>query len=236
METLETLVGEEYMLTVIRDLLLTKTSLNLTSFTRYFENITIDYNISLAQAYKFWFTTGGFPAVKVSRSTLGYELEQLGRVIWPLRLSSDHPLPLFFLSKTITLPSYDEPLLINLNFTSFMRVNYDSVMWMKIFSLMDEHLEQFSAVGRAQLVNDFCYFYAHNDMHNGKAVKEMVVDMVYRNAEFFELCDWHLLWCHSTPSETLTNSIRRLAMRKRLLFEIHNTYGCRTGLSVRNSK
>lgn len=43
---------------------------------------------------------------------------------------------------------------------------------------MDENPEQFSAVGRAQLVSDFCYFYAHDEVDSGDAIKEIVVDTV----------------------------------------------------------
>lgn len=43
---------------------------------------------------------------------------------------------------------------------------------------MFEEPELFSAVGRAQLVSDFCYFYANDKVDNGTILKEAVVDMV----------------------------------------------------------
>ncbi|KAK6039523.1 hypothetical protein COOONC_22972, partial [Cooperia oncophora] len=164
------------MLAVIRNLVSTKTTFDLKTFLYYFEDIPVDRNISLAQVYEFWFTNGGFPALKVSSAALGFELDQLGQFPWPLRLTSTESLPPFLFAQSLMLPPKNPHTLVNVNFTSFMRVNYDSTTWINIFSHLDEHPEQFSAVGRAQLVSDFCYFYAHDEVDSGAAIKELVID------------------------------------------------------------
>ncbi|KAJ1352297.1 hypothetical protein KIN20_008601 [Parelaphostrongylus tenuis] len=99
---------------------------------------------------------------------------------------------------------------------------------------MDEHPKLFSAVGRAQLVTDFCYFYAHGDVESGTAIREVVLDMIYRNPESFELCDWHLLWCRSTLPSTLPHLLQQVALRAAILFDTNASFGCRTGLAARN--
>uniref|UniRef100_A0A7I4YH82 Peptidase_M1 domain-containing protein n=1 Tax=Haemonchus contortus TaxID=6289 RepID=A0A7I4YH82_HAECO len=234
LETLESVVGEEYMLAVIRNLVATKPTFDLKSFLFYFEDIPVDRNVSLSQVYEFWFLNGGFPALEVSSASLGFELHQLGPFPWPLRITSSHSLPPFLFAQTLTLPPRSSPTLVNVNFTSFMRVNYDSTTWVNIFSHMDEHPEHFSAVGRAQLVTDFCYFYAHDEVDGGTAVKELVLDTVYRNPEYFELCDWHLFWCHSTAPATLPQLLRRVALGVTRLFNSDDAFGCRTGMAARN--
>ncbi|VDM53183.1 unnamed protein product [Angiostrongylus costaricensis] len=234
LETLETMVSEDYMLAVIRSLVATKTSFDLENLLFYFDDIAVDVNVTLAQVYKFWFTTGGFPAIKVSSNVPSIELRQLSEFPWPLWLSSYQPLPRFIFAKTISLPPKDGPMLINLNFTSFLRVNYDPVTWTSIFSLMDDHPELFSTLGRAQLITDFCYFYARGDVDNGMEIREIVVEMVYRNSELFELCDWHLLWCHSTLPSSLRQLLQQVALRAFSLFGTNAAFGCRTGLAARD--
>uniref|UniRef100_A0A0K0CX83 Peptidase_M1 domain-containing protein n=1 Tax=Angiostrongylus cantonensis TaxID=6313 RepID=A0A0K0CX83_ANGCA len=234
LQTLETMVSEDYMLAVIRSLVATKTSFDLENLLFYFKDIAVDVNVTLAQVYKFWFTTGGFPAIKVSSTVSNIELRQLSELPWPLRLSSYQPLPRFLFAKTITLAPRDGPVLINLNFTSFFRVNYDPVTWTSIFSLMDDHPALFSTLGRAQLVTDFCYFYARGDVDSGLEIREIVVDMVYRNSELFELCDWHLLWCHSTMPSSLGQLLQQVALRAFSLFDTNTAFGCRTGLAARD--
>ncbi|KAJ1352296.1 hypothetical protein KIN20_008600 [Parelaphostrongylus tenuis] len=49
LETLETVVGEDYMLAVIRNLVATKNSFDLKSFLFYFEGIAVDVNVSIAE-------------------------------------------------------------------------------------------------------------------------------------------------------------------------------------------
>ncbi|VDM72242.1 unnamed protein product [Strongylus vulgaris] len=133
---------------------------------------------SKLKVYQYWFLTGGFPALAVSSSSLGLELQQLSPSPWPLRLSSKHSLPPFLFAQTLTTAPTNSEVLVNLNFTSFFRVNYDPVTWVNIFSQIDENPAQFSAVGRAQLVTDFCYFYAHDQVDRGTAIREIVTDMV----------------------------------------------------------
>ncbi|VDL82289.1 unnamed protein product [Nippostrongylus brasiliensis] len=215
LETLESVVGEEYMLAVIRNIVSSREFFDLKTFTYYFEDIPVDENISLAQVYEFWFTNGGFPSLKVSNAPLGFELRQLGRYPWPLRISSTESLPPFLFAQSLSLPPKGPYSLVNVNFTSFYRVNYDQTTWVNIFSKMDEHPEQFSAVGRAQLVSDFCYFYAHDQVDNGAAIKEMVMDT-------------------STAPVTLSQLLRRLALGVTRLFDSDASFGCRTGLAARN--
>ncbi|KHJ81726.1 hypothetical protein OESDEN_18586, partial [Oesophagostomum dentatum] len=130
------------------------------------------------QVYEYWYITGGFPAISVRNTPLSLELQQLSSSPWPLRMSSKQGLPPFLFAQSQLLAPVNSQVLINLNFTSFLRVNYDPVTWINIFSQMDEHPEEFSAVGRAQLVNDFCYFYAHEQVDRGDALKEIVTDVV----------------------------------------------------------
>ncbi|EPB77258.1 hypothetical protein ANCCEY_03629 [Ancylostoma ceylanicum] len=186
------------------------------------------------KVYEYWFITGGFPALQLSNSPLSFELQQLNPSPWPLRLSSKQGLPPFLFAQSLTTSPKNSEVLLNLNFTSFYRVNYDPTTWISIFSQMDEHPEQFSAVGRAQLVTDFCYFYAHDKVDRGAAIKEIVVDVVYRNAEHFELCDWHLFWCHSTVPATLSQLLKRVALGVTRLFDNDAAFGCRTGQAARS--
>ncbi|EYB89459.1 hypothetical protein Y032_0232g3067 [Ancylostoma ceylanicum] len=234
LESMETVVGEDYMLSAIRNLVATRMSFDMSSFLLYFRDIPVDQNISLAQVYEYWFITGGFPALQLSNSPLSFELQQLNPSPWPLRLSSKQGLPPFLFAQSLTTSPKNSEVLLNLNFTSFYRVNYDPTTWISIFSQMDEHPEQFSAVGRAQLVTDFCYFYAHDKVDRGAAIKEIVVDVVYRNAEHFELCDWHLFWCHSTVPATLSQLLKRVALGVTRLFDNDAAFGCRTGQAARS--
>lgn len=45
-------------------------------------------------------------------------------------------------------------------------------------------LEQFTPTGRAQLVNDFCYFAAHNEVPNADRIRSKVFDIVSLRAYF----------------------------------------------------
>ncbi|ETN75884.1 hypothetical protein NECAME_03657 [Necator americanus] len=197
-------------------------------------DVPVDRNISLAQVYEYWFITGGFPALKVSNTALSFELQQFSAELWPLRLSSKQGLPPFLFAQILTMPPKDSEVFVNLNFSSFFRVNYDTTTWLTIFSQIGEHPDRFSAVGRAQLVSDFCYFYAHDQVDHGAALKEVVVDMVYRNSEYFELCDWHLFWCHSTIPATFSQLLKRLALGVTRLFDTDAAFGCRTGQAARS--
>ncbi|KAK6749930.1 hypothetical protein RB195_002129 [Necator americanus] len=177
LESIETVVGEDFILSAIRNLVATRNSFDLSSFLLYFKDVPVDRNISLAQVYEYWFITGGFPALKVSNTALSFELQQFSAELWPLRLSSKQGLPPFLFAQMLTMPPKDSEVFVNLNFSSFFRVNYDTTTWLTIFGQIGEHPDRFSAVGRAQLVSDFCYFYAHDQVDHGAALKEVVVDM-----------------------------------------------------------
>ncbi|VDM75135.1 unnamed protein product [Strongylus vulgaris] len=189
LESMETIVGEEYMLSVIRNLVATRKSFNLDSFLFYFKDIPVDKNISLAQ--------------------LSANLRDHKQTWRTSRVRKSRML------------------LSNI-------VNYGPVTWVNIFSKIDENPAQFSAVGRAQLVTDFCYFYAHDQVDRGTAIREIVTDMVYRNSKYFELCDWHLFWCHSAVPATLTQLLKRIALGVTQLFDNDAAFGCRTGMAATN--
>lgn len=57
---------------------------------------------------------------------------------------------------------------------------------------------------------------------------------VYRNAEYFELCDWHLFWCHSTVPATMSQLLKRVALGVTRLFDNDAAFGCRTGQAARS--
>ncbi|CAI2351788.1 unnamed protein product [Caenorhabditis sp. 36 PRJEB53466] len=236
LDTLESVVGEQFMLSVIKSLVGSHSSFNLTTFTSYFDQIRVDRNATVGQIYEYWYTTGGYPSILVENNGPSSRLQQLSRPLWPLKMTSTLSIPQFVFSESIVFASESAPLLVNLNFTSFMRVNYDSLTWTAIFKYMFEEPDLFSAVGRAQLVSDFCYFYANDNVENGSLLKEAVVDMVYAKPEYFELCDWNLYWCLSRSDRSLFHQIvRSLALRfSSATFESSTAFGCKNGMAARN--
>lgn len=87
----------------------------------------------LIQIYEYWYTTGGYPSILVENNGPSSRLQQLSRPLWPLKMTSTLAIPQFVFSESIVFASENAPLLVNLNFTSFMRVNYDSLTWTAIF-------------------------------------------------------------------------------------------------------
>ena len=67
--------------------------------------------------------------------TIGQKIQirQTGDRLWPLRLSEHTALPQFLFSQQLTTNPQSAPLILNLNFTSFYRVNYDEPTWEAIF-------------------------------------------------------------------------------------------------------
>ncbi|CAP37077.2 Protein CBG19917 [Caenorhabditis briggsae] len=236
LDTLESVVGEQFMYSVIKSLVASHSTFNLTTFTSYFDQIRVDRNATVGQIYEYWYTTGGYPSILVENNGPSSRLQQLSKPLWPLKMTSTLSIPQFVFSESIVFASESAPLLVNLNFTSFMRVNYDSLTWTAIFKYMFEEPELFSAVGRAQLVSDFCYFHANDGVENGNILKEAVVDMVYSKPEFFELCDWNLYWCHSKSDQSLFSQVvRSLALRfSSATFESTSAFGCKNGMAARN--
>ncbi|CAD6190756.1 unnamed protein product [Caenorhabditis auriculariae] len=234
LETLENVVGEAYMLSVVKNIVSLHTSYNLQTFLGHFDEIRVDRNATLAQIFEYWFTQGGFPSVLVENNGPSSRLQQMTKPLWPLRMTSTLSLPEFVFSESIVFASESAPLLVNLNFTSFMRINYDPLTWTSIFRYMLDEPQLFSPVGRAQLISDFCYFNAHKQIVNGSLIRNAVVDMVYAKPEYFELCDWNLYWCHSTTDVSLFSKlVRRLALGFTVIFESSAAFGCRNGMAVR---
>ncbi|CAI4225414.1 unnamed protein product [Auanema sp. JU1783] len=236
LESLESVVGEEYMFTVIRNLVSRYPSFNLTTFTTYFEEINIEYNITLGQVYQYWFTTGGLPAVYVQNNGSTSQITQYSSVLWPLRIAATNPnitpLPDFMFTQTLLHST--EPIILNLNFTSFLRVNYDLDTWSSIFNFMSRDPTIFSTVGRAQLVSDFCYFYSQAQIPGSSELRDTVIDIVYSHPESFDLCDWNLYWCYSSNDVSLFSTIIRQLMNGLTnLFEYDSAFGCRKGHAVK---
>ncbi|CAB3409805.1 unnamed protein product [Caenorhabditis bovis] len=236
LDSLESVVGEQFMLSVVKSLAASHSTFNLTVFTSFFDQIRVDRNATVGQIYEYWFTQGGYPAILVENNGPSSRLQQLSRPLWPLKMTSTLAVPQFVFSESILFASESAPLLVNLNFTSFMRVNYDHFTWTAIFKYMIEEPMLFSAVGRAQLISDFCYFYANGQVENGPLIKEAVVDMVYSHPEHFELCDWNLYWCLAKSDQSLFSQfVRGLAFRfSQATFENTEAFGCKNGMAARN--
>uniref|UniRef100_A0A1I7XCR8 Peptidase_M1 domain-containing protein n=1 Tax=Heterorhabditis bacteriophora TaxID=37862 RepID=A0A1I7XCR8_HETBA len=133
LETLESVVGEEYMFSTIKKLVSTQQFLDLSTFLHHFNKIKLDANTTLAEVYRFWFIQGGFPSLLVENKGSSYLIRQTSAVTWPLRLSSTFSKPRFLFAESMALHETKMPFFINLNFTSFMRVNYDLNLWESIF-------------------------------------------------------------------------------------------------------
>ncbi|CAI5449682.1 unnamed protein product [Caenorhabditis angaria] len=234
LDTLESVVGEQFMISVIKSLVGSHSSFNLTTFTSYFDQIRVDRNATVGQIYEYWFTQGGYPSILVENNGPSSRLQQLSKPLWPLKMTSTLSIPQFVFSESIVFASETAPLLVNLNFTSFMRVNYDSMTWAAIFKYMYEEPELFSAVGRAQLVSDFCYFYAHDNIENGHIIKDAVMDMIYTQPKYFELCDWNLYWCNSKSDKSLLSQILQSLAYRFSAFDSSSDFGCKNGQAAYN--
>lgn len=113
---------------------------------KFFCNSTWKFNLTFSlQLYYHWFTTGGYPMVKVTKTASSVRVDQLGPGIWPLRLSftdgskawqfgSSYSMPIGAPKKSLHRSSFS-PFLLNTNFSSFMRVNYDRRSWDEILRL-----------------------------------------------------------------------------------------------------
>ncbi|PAV75837.1 hypothetical protein WR25_14135 [Diploscapter pachys] len=235
LESIESLVGESFFLSVLRNIVATRQWFDLDVFAEYFTDVIIE-NTQLKEIILFWFNQPGFPSVYVNESRPIASITQ-SVPLWPLPLHSHQYLPLVLFSQTVSFPLPYHPFIVNANFSSFYRVNYDPSTWNAIFDHMALDLEQFTPTGRAQLVNDFCYFAAHNEVPNADRIRSKVFDIVYSAPASFELCDFSLYWClNSTPSPTssalLPSLLRSLAVQFSSFVGSHtpdSSYACRSG-------
>ncbi|CAJ0568584.1 unnamed protein product, partial [Mesorhabditis spiculigera] len=180
--------------------------------------------------YQFWYRMGGFPEVLVVNGNKSTTVAQRGQKLWPLLLPNQLNLPQFMLTQAAEYENVSSPVIVNLNFTSFVRVNYDTNTWTTIFSQMKRGPGAFSAVGRAQLVSDFCHFHKEGLVPGGTKIKDQVLEMVYALPEYFELCDWNLYWCTVAPSESLAATlVKSVLVNFSALFQNDGHYGCKRG-------
>lgn len=180
LESLETIIGEAAMFTKIKSLVTQHKfrTFTMESLLEHLRMHLIDSSINLAQVYEFWQQNGGIPNLYVEKIGEKIRLTQLNRYrqaqignfnwgampLWPLRLDIRNlSLPVSFMvssglemapidKKTLTLTNYD--------YKNLYRVNYDSLTWQRIHESMAESPKSFTPRARAQIINDFCYFYS----------------------------------------------------------------------------
>ncbi|KAI1720238.1 peptidase family m1 domain-containing protein [Ditylenchus destructor] len=218
LESLESIAGEEALLSKIRHIIRHQRykNFNMEHFLELLRGQIID-NIDLAQVYDFWFKSGGIPNLAVEKRGERLRLTQMndGRQaqveagdwkpmpLWPLRISLRNiSLPVtFMLSQALELAPLDKKLLAltNVDYEHLYRVNYDADGWEGIIKNLDVESKNptLSARSRAQLVNDFCYFSAVGQVPDDRseALRKDFFSLLRDHYEQFELCELYSFWC-----------------------------------------
>ncbi|KAK0395325.1 hypothetical protein QR680_001231 [Steinernema hermaphroditum] len=181
LESLETVVGENAVLTAIRRLTSSKhRSFHFRDFTESFRSISVDKNINIAMVLDFWNHNGGQPLLSVTRNETLISLRQMNIALDMAPISK----------KIVTL--------VNLGYQNHYRVNYDAEVWNTILQKMTtSELNSFSPRMRAQLVGDFCYFNSLNLIDKSKAedLRQGFLQIMRRHVDSFPLCEFYAFWC-----------------------------------------
>ena len=180
LESLESVLGEPLILAKIRSLVTQYKfrTFKVESLLEHLRMHLVDSSINLAQVFEFWQMNGGIPSIHVEKIDEKVRFTQLNRnrqaqignhfwnamPLWPLRLSIRNlTLPVtFMVSQGLEMAPIDKKILAltNFDYQNLYRVNYDSQTWNRIRESMTESPKLFTPRARAQLINDFCYFYS----------------------------------------------------------------------------
>ncbi|GMR48007.1 hypothetical protein PMAYCL1PPCAC_18202, partial [Pristionchus mayeri] len=191
LEHIESLIGEDEMFSIIRSLITSNSTFDLSSFTSQLVRFPVNTNVTLSDVYYHAFTTGGYPTLDVSISNHSIRVHQSGPSLWPLSLFFPNGSSHWLLTSSFSFTPHpnSSPLqyLINTDFKSFIRVNYDNTTWNHILYQLESDASLFSPVARAQLVSDMCFFsYSFVD----RRLLDRVITLVNDQPHLFDLCDW----------------------------------------------
>ncbi|KAE9554218.1 hypothetical protein FO519_002582 [Halicephalobus sp. NKZ332] len=228
LESLETVLGEPLMLAKIRSLVTQHKfrTYKLESLLEHLRMHLVDSSINLAQVYEFWHMNGGIPSVHVEKVEEKVRFTQLNRnrqsqignhfwapmPLWPLRLSIRNlTLPVtFMVSQGLEMAPIDKKVLTltNFDYQNLYRVNYDSQTWNRIRESMTESPKLFTPRARAQIVNDFCYFYSLGEIgDNADKIRRDFLELIRTESESFDLCEFYAFWC-------IAGNKRKISLRK----------------------
>jgi hypothetical protein len=86
--------------------------------------------------------------------------------------------------------------LTNLGYGNVYRVSYDSTLWSRILGHLEESPQLFSPRSKAQLLNDFCYFGALNEVGAEEPMlRRSFLQLMRSESAHFELCEYYAFWC-----------------------------------------
>lgn len=180
LESLESILGEGTFLSKITSLISQHKfrTYRIESLLEHLRMHLIDGSINLSQVFEFWRKNGGIPNLFVEKMDEKIRLTQINRnrqsqignylwapmPLWPLRISIRNlSLPVnFMVSQGLEMAPIDKKMIAlnNFDFENLYRVNYDQNTWERIHQSMSESPQFFTQRSRAQLINDFCYFYS----------------------------------------------------------------------------
>jgi aminopeptidase N len=206
LESLETVFGTDSVLKKIRTMLREHAyhSFSMDNFLSLLRYNIVD-SVDLAQIYEFWFRSAGITNLRLEQIDERLRLTQMnisgfGRhatLLSPLRIAIRNlSLPVsFMLSQGLELAPLDSKLLplTNLGYAHIYRVNYDTKIWERILRHLEESPQLFSPRAKAQILNDFCYFGALNEIGaEFEMLKKGFLQLMRSEYEHFELCEFYV--------------------------------------------
>uniref|UniRef100_A0A914Z1N4 Peptidase M1 membrane alanine aminopeptidase domain-containing protein n=1 Tax=Panagrolaimus superbus TaxID=310955 RepID=A0A914Z1N4_9BILA len=228
LESLESILGEATFLSKITSLISQHKfrTYRIESLLEHLRMHLIDGSINLSQVFEFWRKNGGIPNLFVEKLDEKIRLTQINRnrqsqignylwapmPLWPLRISIRNlSLPVnFMVSQGLEMAPIDKKILAlnNFDFENLYRVNYDQNTWERIHQSMSESPEFFTARSRAQLINDFCYFYSLGEIgDNADKIRRNFLQLIRNEAESFDLCEFYAFWC-------IAGNKRKISLKK----------------------
>ncbi|VDM44898.1 unnamed protein product [Toxocara canis] len=244
LESLESLIGQDKILSAIRQLLYRYrlSNFDIYEFGAVIANFTVDDKINLQNAFHYWIRTNGFPSVSVrlTESVIHIKQSLLDEALWPIPLQFRDPeIPIrIMLTEEVEMMRKQmstSSCILNPGFIHFYRVNYDTATWSNILEILYENATEFSPIERAQFISDFCYFNAMGEVIDGEHLRQKFIHIVYSRPEQYDLCEWYLYWCDRATGTIRSGSelLRNIVVDIAESFYNASSYSCISGKAVR---